>query len=410
MTNLRRLHGVIWRTAGRLGRAGRTIVRERRVPCGLAVGAIIVITLDLPTPAPRPALADPTPAAPSPAQAGPSCPLAIGDQVKAVKAFAEMLPIFRHPRCLNCHGGVDPLSAKHRGVDQLDPAISRLTDRQKYEEQCQACHDGLPGWTIPGEPVFFVGKGDEEMCLQMKRFERTADLFVSHIHDDHQGIQFIEAGFAGDRALGDGLKDYGLVVEKPPGTHEGLTTMAKNWVAAMGGQYVGSPECGCVMPTIRLEVHHRSTYMTNQPSFLSGQVGFEGEADFEVKLALMHAAGGRYRGDTSFVRAMKAQYAAKDCKGTATQRENWWFNATVDQASQTMKLQFGFAATDRQGSGECIRGGHVIRSTLVPRLVHDLNEIVMSADNGATMEVTQKDVTLRAEERMVVKVVAVPLK
>ena len=123
-----------------------------------------------------------------------------------------MLPVFRHPRCMNCHGGVDPLTEQHRGFDQLDLSIDRMASpesRKEWEAQCQQCHTELEGWTTPGEPVFFVGKDDETLCMQMKKFEKTGDLFVEHILNDHKGIQFIAAGFKGDRALGeDGLKDF----------------------------------------------------------------------------------------------------------------------------------------------------------------------------------------------------------
>ena len=130
-----------------------------------------------------------------------------------------MLPVFRHPRCINCHGGVNPLTEQHRGFDQLDLSIDRMSspeNRKEWEAQCQQCHTELEGWTTPGEPVFFVGKDDETLCKQMKKFEKTGDLFVEHILNDHKGIQFIAAGFKGDRALGeDGLKDFSLVAEPP---------------------------------------------------------------------------------------------------------------------------------------------------------------------------------------------------
>lgn len=183
------------------------------------------------------------------AQNASSCPVPLDKQIEAVGAFAEMLPVFRHPRCLNCHGGLDPMSEAHPGADQLEPHPHPLV----FAKQCAQCHDGLPGqgdlpgWRQPGEPVFFVGKSDEELCLQMKKFERTGDEFVEHIHNDHGGIQFIAAGFAGDRALGEGLKDYGLTIEKPPGTQAELTAKARRWVDLLGDGYSASNECGCVV-------------------------------------------------------------------------------------------------------------------------------------------------------------------
>jgi hypothetical protein len=185
------------------------------------------------------------------AQAGASCPLPLMQQIDAIHAFAEMMPVFRHPRCLNCHGGVDPLSEAHRGADQVEPKA----DRKEFNAQCQMCHDGLaphdetPGWSVPGEPVFFVDKSDEELCLQMKQFEPTGEDFVGHIFNDHgpENTQFIAAAFVGDRALGEGLADYGLAIEKPPGTQAELTAKARKWVDILGEGWKSSRECGCVV-------------------------------------------------------------------------------------------------------------------------------------------------------------------
>jgi hypothetical protein len=123
--------------------------------------------------------------------------------------------------------------------------------------QCQECHDQLKGWDVPGTPLFFTGKSDEALCMQMKEFAETGHNFVEHIRHDHGLIQFIAAGFKGDRALdAQSLADYDVVVEKPPGTQAQLTEKARSWVKAMGGdgKFQGSPECGCVKPKIELSM------------------------------------------------------------------------------------------------------------------------------------------------------------
>ena len=186
------------------------------------------------------------------ARSAPSCPLSLAEQVKSVKAFAEMMPVFRHPRCTNCHGGVNPFveeeAGGHRGGAMEPPPPFNA-------EQCQDCHDQLKGWDTPGAPLFFAGKSDEEICMQIKAPPTTAHDFVEHIRHDHGNVQFIAAGFKGDRALdAQSLADYDVVVEKPPGTQAQLTEQARNWVKAMGGEFAGSPECGCVKPRIELSM------------------------------------------------------------------------------------------------------------------------------------------------------------
>jgi hypothetical protein len=267
-----------------------------------------------------------------------ACPVPVGQQVKAVKAFGEMLPVFRHPRCLNCHGGVDPHSEKHRGVDQLEEGLTLFGDRVRYLAQCQECHDGLPGWMVPPrEDLLFVGKSDEELCLQMKHHEKAGHDFVGHIFNDHDStnVQFIAAGFKGDRAVGEALPDYGLVAEPPPGSQAGLTEKARKWVELLGEEgYTASPECGCVMPKIKLEVHH--TQSLEVPRGLPSKEA--SEVKFQVNL---EPAGedkpGFFLGERSLTRTINMtlpQY----CKGEASRRERWQLWALIDSVDGSIKV------------------------------------------------------------------------
>jgi hypothetical protein len=195
----------------------------------LMLGAVALAARVQPAPSPPPRPPSVLPGRPvqlaAPSAEG--CPLSFEQRLKAVETFAEMLPVFRHPRCQNCHGGMDLLSEdQHPGAPQLedaDPDPRSLMNPEQRDsvssQQCMTCHDnirrmnhpsGSGGWMVPPPPMAFVNadgsaKSDEELCRQMKVMERTGESFVSHIRDDHETIQFIEAGFAGDRALGEGL-------------------------------------------------------------------------------------------------------------------------------------------------------------------------------------------------------------
>jgi hypothetical protein len=212
------------------------------------------------------------------AQAGESCPLPVDKQLEAIMAFAEMLPVFRHPRCMNCHGGVDPSSPPHPGAGQLDSDVDPQPNSAEYRAQCEGCHDqllardGSPGWTIPHSSVFFVGKSDEELCSQMKKFSPSGgDHFVEHIYNDHGDTQFIAAGFVGDRALGeDGLAEHRLVAEPPPGTQAELTAKARRWADIVGDGWRPEP-CGC---TVELE----GTFQQTDTSEQVGGVGIVSHA------------------------------------------------------------------------------------------------------------------------------------
>ncbi len=386
--------------------------RRSAVLYSLTAGAVAMAYAGDSAPDQRLALRPPRAASRVLATSAPSCPLPVGKQMNAVKAFAEMLPVFRHPRCLNCHGGVDPASPAHKGVDQLDPDIDRMTDREAYEEQCQTCHDGLPGWNTPGEPVFFVGKDDEELCMQMKRFEATGPKLVEHLENDHHGIQFIAAGFAGDRALGEqGMVDYSVVRERPPGTQAQLVQQAQKWVDMLGDGYQASPECGCVLPKITLQVQHQSVINPSHPSYRAGQVGFSGDANFEVTLAAVHEAEGRiwYKGEKSLVRRLQTYFAAQGCQGTASEAEEWLWSAEVDTASREMKLLWSFTTSDEQGQAVCNTRGHRTQMELEPSIfAGDISELVMPLDSGSTKEDGANEETGSARERLAVKVLGVP--
>jgi hypothetical protein len=283
--------------------------------------------------------------------------------VQAVEAFKEMLPVFRHARCLNCHGGIDPLSEQHRGADQLDPEIDPLANREQFEEQCQNCHDGLSGWRIPGSPVFFVGRDDEALCMQMKQFEHTGELFVEHIENDHNGIQFIAAGFAGDRALGlDGLRDYGLTVEPPPGTQAELTAKARRWVDLLGDGYEASKECGCVMPKVKLRIQH--TEVSEVPNGLPSRE--ESEAEFEVALKPMgEDRPGGYAGQHQLTRELKLTVPS-DCRAIGSREEQWQLYALVDSATGNVKVWRQMVASDPIGGISCRHGDGEAKMDLSP--------------------------------------------
>jgi hypothetical protein len=119
--------------------------------------------------------------------------------------FREMMPVFTHARCINCHGKVDPSDEqRHDG--------GRITD-----ESCTSCHDQADNdnrdangseirtddWRLAPSVVWFVkpaagglvNKTDRELCEQMA--DRVANLgageFRHHLKDDIP----IDLGFQG---------------------------------------------------------------------------------------------------------------------------------------------------------------------------------------------------------------------
>ena len=226
-----------------------------------------------------------TTTASSPGQAANSCPLPLGNQVKAVAAFAKMIPVFRHPRCSNCHGGVDPFVdpkiGKHGGGEQ---------DAEAFEDGvCEDCHDQMSGgmqnskWKMAPPPMFWVTKTDQELCMQVREMEPDAAKYVGHIRDDNGKEPFTLVAFKGMRALSEGTKSvsgHEIIKESPPGTLEKMTQQAQDYVDAMGGSLVGSSDCGCKLKPV--EVHFRST-LTIADARITSTITGEGRAVLEIK-------------------------------------------------------------------------------------------------------------------------------
>jgi hypothetical protein len=258
---------------------------RRLIPVAATLTAVGVAVLGFSASGRRPALASPAPTTRHLSESAESCRLGLGDQVKAIKAFGEMMPVFKHPRCINCHGALDVYSDKHPGASAVDEGLDlTLLTRELRDsasrQQCETCHDnierkdrtsGKGGWMIPNPPVFFVDKlgkpkSNEDLCLQMKAMEETSDSFTSHISKDHNTIQFIKAGFEGDRALGDsGLAEWKLTRARPNGTQRDLAAQASKWVKLLNGHWKEPPgkpssppsRCGCVMPRMELTMRTR---------------------------------------------------------------------------------------------------------------------------------------------------------
>jgi hypothetical protein len=204
-----------------------------------------------------------TTAASSAGQAANSCPLPPAQQVKAAQAWAKMMPVFRHPRCLNCHGGVpDPLAP---AVGTLHMGVVEISSKDD-KAICEECHE--EGWRLPGH--LWTQKDDLEICSDMKTLFSSGQ-FIDHIVRDGGGVPFIEYAFKGMRGLNEGAGEgayedkFGagtLKADPPPGTHAQLVQQAKDWVKAQGGSFVGDSDCGCVLDRVEVRFHSAVTIVT----------------------------------------------------------------------------------------------------------------------------------------------------
>lgn len=196
------------------------------------------------------------PPAPTLVSSANACPLTPAEENDAIEKFDKLWPVFRHPRCLNCHGGVNPYvpekAGGHRGG-----AIKRGPELDSTLARCQECHSELPGWDIPVSSFFFTGKSARQICIQMKQTEADPVQFMSHITNDKGLVAFTETAFKGDRALNtlgqDMVEETTLrpfTPEPPPMSHQEFVELGRRWANAIGyDAWKASKDCGCARKT-----------------------------------------------------------------------------------------------------------------------------------------------------------------
>jgi hypothetical protein len=101
--------------------------------------------------------------------------------------------------------------------------------------------NGKPStWRLPNPEHYFIGKDAKTLCKQMKDVFKEAKDFVGHLTDDNGNSNFTGTAFLGNRGI------RGADLQPPRNiTAGGLVALAKDWVAAMGGEFKGDVECGC---------------------------------------------------------------------------------------------------------------------------------------------------------------------
>jgi hypothetical protein len=121
------------------------------------------------------------------------------DSAASASAFEAMLPVLRHPRCMNCHMTGDyprqgdnshpHIMSVRRGADGHGAGVVK----------CSTCHQdhnlpgihmppGAPDWGLPSpaNPMVWEGKSDRQLCLLLKNPQqnghRTAQQIIEHMH------------------------------------------------------------------------------------------------------------------------------------------------------------------------------------------------------------------------------------
>ena len=117
----------------------------------------------------------------------------------SASAFEDMVPVLRHPRCMNCHMTGDY-------PRQGDDSHSHIMDVRRGPDghgvngvRCSTCHQdhnlagthmppGAPDWGLPSlaMPMIWEGLNDRQLCLLLKdpqqNGHRSIGQIVEHMH------------------------------------------------------------------------------------------------------------------------------------------------------------------------------------------------------------------------------------
>jgi len=227
---------------------GRADILALVLAGAVAAVAVLRITPDTARPPKTPAMSV-RPVARRLASSSRACPLTPQQEQKAVDLFHDkLMPVLMHPRCFNCHGGVD-VSTESGGH------LGGVVDRSKLEV-CRDCHGLLQGWSLPPEEMMWIGKSERALCVLFKQMETSPAKFVGHVTNENMpnapDVHVAERAFIGDAALNAlGEVTYEEKTGQPfkpdpaPGSHQQLIADSREWANTIGAGWKVFPDCGC---------------------------------------------------------------------------------------------------------------------------------------------------------------------
>jgi hypothetical protein len=356
-----------------------------------------------------------------------NCRLTSNQKMKAVKAFKALSPIFQDPRCLNCHGAVNPFivdgghpeyidiveEAKKflgqsdagastisgngpgqyrelqsiREIADSEAAVSdndviRVKAQAPMQNRCRECH--VSAWDpIPHRVNHFVGRTWKQICMHLKTssLTNTPVAFLRHMQSDAQ----VMLGFHGRRGLLNPPK-----AEPPSMPFDTMAKHANDWIDAMGGHFYQPAECGCEVEGLALEIRHRLFTNPDSGSSKAGFAQFDGTAVFNVELE--EVAPGWYRKDDLVIRREVDVKHTKpsfwQCAGTGWRDERWQLSVQVDEQEQSMLVRFGFVDDGQEASWTCTAKGQTLTDPVTIDIHSTMKTLTMPTSDGAVGQST----------------------
>src|SRR6266850_1579380 len=102
------------------------------------------------------------------------------NDARARAAFLAVLPVLKHPRCLNCHSTGDYPRQGDDGHIHAQNVRRGSDGKGQYGQKCSACHQeqnvaglnmppGAPNWHLPpaAMPMIWEGRTAGQICRQI---------------------------------------------------------------------------------------------------------------------------------------------------------------------------------------------------------------------------------------------------
>lgn len=152
--------------------------------------------------------------------------------------FAKLMPVFAHPRCVNCHGGVNPFSGDGHFTDMPDDEAAQLRltaeeaklagrspgdHRLGSNAPCLQCHTDTADsvdWHLAPSQMAFNGRTTIDLCRQLKKEEVTSEELIGHLHRD----RLIRVAFRGRKGVPDEPAEF------PPMGRSVFLQLAEEWL------------------------------------------------------------------------------------------------------------------------------------------------------------------------------------
>jgi hypothetical protein len=123
------------------------------------------------------------------------------DDARARELFVSIVPVLKHPRCLNCHSTGDFPRQGDDGHIHIQNVKRGPDGKGKFGQKCTACHQehnvaglnmppGAPNWHLPpaNMPMIWEGRTPGQICRQIKDPKqnngKTVAQIVEHVTSD----------------------------------------------------------------------------------------------------------------------------------------------------------------------------------------------------------------------------------